>query len=262
MIYLDGVSAILRRTLFGSRYRRPRQQNSPVPLDSPPNPAPVLSSLPAEPPPLSTPTLSVLPSPNLGPQLLSSIPAPITTSSFPNTNVTTFTTMYPITTILQNTVTLTILTESVVFSTLPSSTTSAPSLQISSITNLLSASPSGSASPNNETSVKNVVKPSEVCVGHGIDAVSEGVLATIIVSSVLGLALWVSYPDFVLCATNTDNMNSSLSRLYDQSFVKYMVSESGSFHPSKYVVTTNMGVASHVSIEFDPSLLLRVYSLF
>lgn len=264
MVYLDDVSAILRRASFGSRHRGPRQQNSPLPLDVPPNPAPIPSPLSAEPPSLLTPTPSVFPSQNLDPQLLSSIPPPITTSSLPNTNVdvTTFTTMYPITTILQNTVTLTILTESVVFSALPLSTTSTASPQISSTTNLLSASPSGSSSPNNETSVKNVVKPSEVCVGNGVDAVSEGVLATIIVSSVLGLALWVSYPDFVICTINTDNMNSSLSRLYDQSFVKYMVSESGSFHPSKYVVTMSMEVASHISIEFDPSLLLRVYSLF
>lgn len=249
MVYFDDVSATLRRALFGLRHRRPRQQNSPLPLDVPPNPAPTPSPLPAEPPPLSTPTPSVFPSQNLDPQLLSSISPPITTSSFPNTNVdvTTFTTMYPITTTLQNTVTLTIITESVVFSTLPPSTTSAPSPQISSTTNLLSASPSGSSSPNNEISIKDVVKPSGVCLGHGIDAVSEGVLATVIVSSVLGLSLWVSYPDFVLCATNTDNMNSSLLRLYDQSFVKYMVSESGSFHPSKYVVAMSMGVASHIS---------------
>lgn len=249
MVYFDDVSATLRRALFGLRHRRPRQQNSPLPLDVPPNPAPTPSPLPAEPPPLSTPTPSVFPSQNLDPQLLSSISPPITTSSFPNTNVdvTTFTTMCPITTTLQNTVTLTIITESVVFSTLPPSTTSAPSPQISSTTNLLSASPSGSSSPNNEISIKDVVKPSGVCLGHGIDAVSEGVLATVIVSSVLGLSLWVSYPDFVLCATNTDNMNSSLLRLYDQSFVKYMVSESGSFHPSKYVVAMSMGVASHIS---------------
>lgn len=249
MVYFDDVSATLRRALFALRHRRPRQQNSPLPLDVPPNPAPTPSPLPAEPPPLSTPTPSVFPSQNLDPQLLSSISPPITTSSFPNTNVdvTTFTTMCPITTTLQNTVTLTIITESVVFSTLPPSTTSAPSPQISSTTNLLSASPSGSSSPNNEISIKDVVKPSGVCLGHGIDAVSEGVLATVIVSSVLGLSLWVSYPDFVLCATNTDNMNSSLLRLYDQSFVKYMVSESGSFHPSKYVVAMSMGVASHIS---------------
>lgn len=202
MIYLDNVSMILRRGLFGLRHRRPRQQNSPLPSDVPPNPAPIPSPLPAEPPPLSTPTQSQFLSQNSDSQFFSSIPPPITTSSFPNPNtnvdVTTFTTMYPITTILQNTVTLTFLTGSVVFSTLSSPTTSAPALQISSTTNLLSASPSGSASPNNETSVKNVVQLSEACVGHGIDATSEGVLATIIISSVIGLALWVSYPDFVL----------------------------------------------------------------
>ncbi|KXN88932.1 hypothetical protein AN958_06803 [Leucoagaricus sp. SymC.cos] len=149
----------------------------------PPSPAPAVTpnSFPSLVPP---PAVAIPPSSN---------PTPSTPSV--NANVITLTTTYPVTTIFQDTMIITSVTESVVFSTLPPSYLVSPASSTSTSSSIAfsSATLTGSASPSNETSFNSTVEFSNVCVGHGLDVASDGILAALVLSSVVGLVVWLLF---------------------------------------------------------------------
>ncbi|KAF5352644.1 hypothetical protein D9756_005814 [Leucocoprinus leucothites] len=186
MFSFDDAPTILRRYFSGLRHRRPDFQNNipppNIPSNFPPNTSPPIPGSPPQ--SLSTPAVAPDPytAPNLQPTP-SVLPSLASLSPNANNNAITFTTTYPVTTIFEDTSTFTSFTESVVLYTVPSPTTTA----------LLAATASGSSLPSDEISFNNTIRFNEICVGHGLDAASSGVLATLVLSSVLGLTIWLVF---------------------------------------------------------------------
>lgn len=194
----DNASNSLRPYFSNLRHRQPNGENN-VPLQNtlPPqnNPLPTPSPFPQPPP---SPVIAPESPPNPPPPASISppfTPTPLTTNVVPG--ITIFTTTYPVATIFQDTMTFTSYAESIVISTLTSSASismnTPPTSSTPQITNTLSSiALSETASPNNEAPINDATISNTVCVGHGLDAASEGVLAAIVLSGVIGLTIWVS----------------------------------------------------------------------
>ncbi|KAF9535881.1 hypothetical protein CPB83DRAFT_40825 [Crepidotus variabilis] len=123
------------------------------------------------------------PIPNSNSTQNSSPPTPVSGSSFPSSSgglggASVFTTSIPVTTITQPSTTFTSFSQSIV-TQLPSSTP-------------LSVSSSNTASASFSTSSTDS-RLVPICPGGGIDAAAAGMLATIIVPSVIGLILWLIF---------------------------------------------------------------------
>ncbi|KAF9011061.1 hypothetical protein BDQ17DRAFT_1345391 [Cyathus striatus] len=104
----------------------------------------------------------------------------------------TFTSTFPITTITDPTTTFTSFTESVVLSSFPISS-SFPSISSTS-TILSSASSTISASAALSSSTPQTESRSEsVCLGQGLDPSADGILAALVIPSVVGLIIWLLF---------------------------------------------------------------------
>lgn len=62
---------------------------------------------------------------------------------------------------------------------------------------------------------------SPVCIGHGLDAPAIGVLSTLVLPTVIGLSIWVSFC-FHRCALPTNHRSSYCSPYYDHAIARYM----------------------------------------
>ncbi|KAF9444596.1 hypothetical protein P691DRAFT_796399 [Macrolepiota fuliginosa MF-IS2] len=93
--------------------------------------------------------------------------------------------------------TFTSFAESVVISTLasldPVLVTTSQTPQTTSTSTTLLATPTGFSASTNETLFNNQLTARSVCVGKGLDAASDGVLAAVVLSSVLGFAVWLLF---------------------------------------------------------------------
>jgi len=98
--------------------------------------------------------------------------------------LTTFTTSVAVSTFTQDSTTFTSFTPSVVTSSLSSPTSSSfPSRSQSASAGLSSTTPSSQLEFHNP-----------VCIGDGLDSISDGVIASIVLPTAIGLVLWVRCP--------------------------------------------------------------------
>ncbi|KAJ7597412.1 hypothetical protein C8J56DRAFT_920009 [Mycena floridula] len=100
----------------------------------------------------------------------------------PNSGLTTFTTAIPVTTITEASTTITSFSQSVIVSSL------SPSSTIPSFTS------SGTAGSSFSTVTPiGKLDSGPVCIGQGLDSASEGLLASIILPSAIGLLIWLLF---------------------------------------------------------------------
>jgi len=123
------------------------------------------TSLPSGPPQGATPATQSSPAGNSN---MSTKDTPTPTATIPPAAATTFTTSFP-TTITELSTTFTSLAETIVSSSYSTPTSLPPS----------------------QTQAQGLLTTQAVCIGHGLDASAEGLLAVIILPSAIGFLLWV-----------------------------------------------------------------------
>ncbi|GLB35780.1 putative calcium-dependent channel, 7TM region, putative phosphate [Lyophyllum shimeji] len=170
------------------RPRRPHDGWSTTPTPSPsPNIPPNTGS---EPTPTPTPPDTNTPPPNQS----QPIPFSSGSSSFSNAAQTVFTTAIPVTTVTQPSTTFTSFSETIItiISSSDSNTSpgpvSSPAPSTSSPTSSASRAFS-SGSPTNQP----VIGTQQICIGNGLDSSAEGLLASLIVPTAIGLVLWLLF---------------------------------------------------------------------
>ncbi|THV01445.1 hypothetical protein K435DRAFT_750308 [Dendrothele bispora CBS 962.96] len=99
--------------------------------------------------------------------------------------LTTFTSSVAVSTFTQDSTTFTSFTPSVITSSLPSFTTS--------VSSTASRSQSASAGLSSTTPGGQLEFNDPVCIGDGIDSISDGVLASIVLPSAIGLIIWLIF---------------------------------------------------------------------
>jgi hypothetical protein len=115
----------------------------------------------------------------------------------------------------------------------PTTVTQSTSTSVSYSTAVIS----GSDSSSHVFSYRSAVQIQPVCIGDGLDAASDGVIATVVLPTSVGLAIWVSYHLVTLCCAYGLNLSGSCYLLYYVHVTdKCMRLESGSCNKSRTLV--------------------------
>ncbi|KAJ3750872.1 hypothetical protein DFH05DRAFT_1468929 [Lentinula detonsa] len=107
--------------------------------------------------------------------------------------VTTITSSFPISTVTQQSTTLTSFSQSIFTTSIPISHASSIISAGTSGTSTSLRSTSVSAAVSSSTPVGQLSSNSPICVGNGVDSSSDGVLATLILPSAIGLIIWLLF---------------------------------------------------------------------
>jgi len=129
-------------------------------------------------------------------------------------------------------------------STSPSFTSS--SLSLLSTTDSFTKIPLDSQSSSTQTRLPSTSPPipasgrlslagNTVCLGHGLDASVDGLLATIVLFGLIGLLLWVSFTLSFLFFLQYPLPHSYYLRLFGRIAAKYTGSENGSCQKGAYI---------------------------
>jgi hypothetical protein len=95
----------------------------------------------------------------------------------------------------------------------------------------------GSDSSSHVFSYRSAAQIQPVCIGDGLDSASDGVIATVVLPTSVGLAIWVSYHLVILyCAYGLNWPGSCCLLYYVHVIDKYMRLESGSCNKSRTLV--------------------------
>ncbi|KAJ4485701.1 hypothetical protein J3R30DRAFT_3655075 [Lentinula aciculospora] len=105
---------------------------------------------------------------------------------------TTITSSFPISTVAQQSTTFTSFSQSIFTTTIPISL-SAISSGTGPTSSESSRSTSASAASSSSTPASQLSSNSPICIGNGVDSSSDGVLAALIVPSVVGLIIWLIF---------------------------------------------------------------------
>jgi hypothetical protein len=96
---------------------------------------------------------------------------------------------------------------------------------------------SGSDSSSHVFSYRSAAQIQPVCIGDGLDSASDGVIATVVLPTSVGLAIWVSHHLVILCCAYRLNWSGSCCLLYYVHVTdKYTRLESGSCNNSRSLV--------------------------
>lgn len=96
---------------------------------------------------------------------------------------------------------------------------------------------SGSDSSSHVFSYRSAAQIQPVCIGDGLDSASDGVIATVVLPTSVGLAIWVSHHLIILCCAYRLNWPDSCCLLYYVHVTdKYTRLESGSCNESTSLV--------------------------
>ncbi|KAF8079018.1 hypothetical protein FPV67DRAFT_1467201 [Lyophyllum atratum] len=177
------MSAARANSFMPIRPRQPHDGWSTTPVStSSPNVPPNTGSGPPTAPPTS----------NTNTQSPQTIPISTGSPSSSNGGPAIFTSTIAVTTVTQPTTTFTSFTETIV--TIISSSESVTSPGPSSGSNSLSSSATSSASAafSSESSTNEpALNSQQICIGNGLDSSSEGLLASLLLPSAIGLLLWI-----------------------------------------------------------------------